>query len=447
MKRKNRKICIVIPDLGGGGAEQVILAVCRGLIATGCQLDLILFKHRGALLPLIPDGLQLFTFDLKYFLQCPPFQRNASLRLAIGPRWFRLAYQWLPNLIRLHRQFPSIFNKKNPRETSLRHSVLATQMAVYLNQEKPDTVFAALPLAHIVCLLGQHLANPNPIIIASIHNVVTPNISVPMMDDMPESHKQYCFSDAAIEMQTLALLPDADWVHSVSQGVANDLLSKTKINKKKMAVIYNPVFSEAIYARAKQRSEHPWFWQRDERKMLISVGRLQPEKDHMTLLRAFHIVLQQYNARLVILGEGPGRPMLEALAKELGVWEQVAMPGFVANPFSFLARSDIFILSSRYESFGNVLVEAMACGCPVVSTDCPHGPREILQDGRYGPLVPPGKPKQLAEAIVATLAQPPDPARLVTRAKDFSEVVIFPQYQKLFGIFDTQHDIDSPATD
>ena len=451
MKQKNCKkhICIVIPDLGGGGAEQVILSVCKCLIVAGCQLDLVLFKHRGALLPLIPEGLRLFTFDLKYFLQGPPFQRNAPLRPAIGPRWFRLACQWLPNLIRLYRQFPSIINKKEPKEATLRFSVLATQMAVYLDQEKPDTVLASLPLAHIVCLLGRRLACHSPIIIASVQNIIASksNISAPMMDDLPKIHKQYCLNDAAIEAQTVSLLPDTDWVHAASQGVAKNLRLKTKINKKKIITIYNPAFSEEILTQAKQRPEYPWFGQQNDKKWLISIGRLSPQKDHATLLRAFRIVVQQYDACLMILGEGPARGALGILAQKLDIGQQVFMPGFVANPFPFLACSDVFILSSRWEGFGNVLVEAMACGCPVVSTDCPHGPREILQDGHFGPLVPPGDPEQLAEAIVATLANSPDSARLIARAKDFSVAVIFPQYRKLLNLDEAQHETDSPTTD
>jgi glycosyltransferase involved in cell wall biosynthesis len=161
--------------------------------------------------------------------------------------------------------------------------------------------------------------------------------------------------------------------------------------------------------------------------VVLAAGRLTPTKDVPTLLRAFARARTVLNARLMILGEGKNaeesaerRLELIALATELGVAEDVSMPGFVDNPFAYMARASVFVLSSLWEGFGNVLVEALACGCPVVSTDSPDGPGEILDRGRYGRLVPVGDHGAMAEAILATLRAPPDPDVLRSRAAMFS---------------------------
>jgi hypothetical protein len=156
--------------------------------------------------------------------------------------------------------------------------------------------------------------------------------------------------------------------------------------------------------------------------------RLAPQKGFATLIRAFAEVRRRRPARLVILGDGPLRPELEALAGELGVGGDVALPGFVANPYAYMARASVFALSSAWEGFGNVLVEALACGTPVVAADCPSGPGEILDGGRFGRLVPVGDPEALARAILGTLDRPPDPEVARGRARDFSVEGIAGEY-------------------
>ena len=161
--------------------------------------------------------------------------------------------------------------------------------------------------------------------------------------------------------------------------------------------------------------------------MIIGCGRLVHQKDFPTLVRAFALVRPRFEARLLILGSGPSprkdeqeRHRLATLAADLGVGDAVALPGFVGNPLAYMSQAALFVLSSLYEGFGMVLVEAMACGCPVVSTDCLSGPAEILEDGAYGPLVPVGDPEALAEAMLRTLRFPPAKERLRRRAADFS---------------------------
>jgi glycosyltransferase involved in cell wall biosynthesis len=179
-------------------------------------------------------------------------------------------------------------------------------------------------------------------------------------------------------------------------------LQLSPIPIQKVHVIYNPVVSPELYEKADAPLEHPWF-RSNQPPVILGVGRHRPQKGFDTLLRAFARVRQETPARLVILGEGPERPNLERLASELGVAADVDMPGFDPNPFRYMRRAGVFVLSSRYEGLPNVLIQALACGCPVVSTDCPSGPSEILDGGRYGALVPVDDVEAMAGAIVRAL--------------------------------------------
>jgi glycosyltransferase involved in cell wall biosynthesis len=184
-------------------------------------------------------------------------------------------------------------------------------------------------------------------------------------------------------------------------------------------VIYNPVVTPELLALASEPVDHPWLSDSDM-PVVLSAGRLTPQKDHATLLRAFALVRQATPARLLILGEGGERRNLEALIDELGIRCDVQLPGFALNPFAYMSRARLFVLSSRWEGFANVLVEALACGVPVVSTDCPSGPAEILQDGAIGRLVAVADAPALAAAMLQTLRCPPDPDVLRRRAGEFS---------------------------
>jgi glycosyltransferase involved in cell wall biosynthesis len=176
-------------------------------------------------------------------------------------------------------------------------------------------------------------------------------------------------------------------------------------------VIYNPIITESILAQAKQPVEHPWF-QSGLPPVILGVGRLAPQKDFATLLRAFALVRQQRAARLLILGEGPERQRLEALAAELRIDKDVSLAGYDQNPYRFMSKASVFVLSSAWEGFGNVLVEALAVGAPVVATDCRDGPREILTSAGQGRLAPVGDSATLAKEIVATIDAEPAPASL-----------------------------------
>jgi glycosyltransferase involved in cell wall biosynthesis len=214
------------------------------------------------------------------------------------------------------------------------------------------------------------------------------------------------------------LYPKAYKVVAVSQGVAADTARFYRLPLDKVEFIYNPVVTPELISLSMQPVEHPWF-SPGEPSVILGVGRLTRQKDFSTLLRAFALVRRERPMRLVIVGDGEERARLCALAHQLGIDEDVLLAGFDANPYRYMRRASVFVLSSRWEGLPSVLIEAIACGTPVVSTDCPSGPREILEDGKWGKLVPVGDPDKLAEAIIDTLDNPPayDPA---VRAADFS---------------------------
>jgi glycosyltransferase involved in cell wall biosynthesis len=165
--------------------------------------------------------------------------------------------------------------------------------------------------------------------------------------------------------------------------------------------------------------------------VILGVGRLTEQKDFSTLMRAFTCVRAKRAARLVILGEGKLREDLEDLASKLGIQADVEMPGFVENPLQYMARASVLVLSSKYEGLPGVLIQAMACGCPVVSTDCPGGSAEILDNGKYGVLVDIGDAEGMAKAILSELDNPTANDILRRRAEDFSVEHAVSNYLKL----------------
>ncbi|MGE0449178.1 MAG: glycosyltransferase [Vicinamibacterales bacterium] len=215
------------------------------------------------------------------------------------------------------------------------------------------------------------------------------------------------------------LYPHADAVVAVCRATAERFSSASGLPLDRIAVIYNPVVTADLVERSQAPIEDEWLGD-GKPPVILSAGRLTPQKDHETLLRAFALVRRTRPCRLLVLGEGSERDRLERIARDLGVETHVRLAGFAINPFPYMRRARLFALSSRWEGFGNVLVEAMACGLPVVSTDCPSGPAEILQDGAWGLLVPVGDPGALASAILQSMDEPPQSERLRARAAEFS---------------------------
>ena len=215
------------------------------------------------------------------------------------------------------------------------------------------------------------------------------------------------------------LMPSADAIVAVSDGVACDLRAQVPRAAGKVTTIYNPVVAPGLSKQAAASVEHAWF-SSGGAPVILAAGRLSGEKDYPTLLRAFAEVVRSRPARLVILGQGVERESLLELAERLGVSDRFDLPGFDVNPFRHMSRASVFVLSSRYEGFPNVLAQAMACGAPVVSTDCRSGPSEMLEGGRWGRLAPVGDWRAMARAIEATLDDPMPAEALKARASVYS---------------------------
>ena len=212
------------------------------------------------------------------------------------------------------------------------------------------------------------------------------------------------------------LYPFADQVIVTSRGVADDIAAYTGLARERIRVVPSPVVPMSLFEAALPRPDHPWIGE-PSIPLILGVGELSDRKDFDTLVRAFARVRAIRPCRLMILGRGGARERLLALAESLGVAEHVALPGFVPNPYAYMAHADLFAFTSRWEGLGFVIIEALAVGTPVVATDCPSGPAEILHDGRYGPLVPVGDDAALSGAIIATLDDrlPPETLREAAR--------------------------------
>jgi glycosyltransferase involved in cell wall biosynthesis len=267
-------------------------------------------------------------------------------------------------------------------------------LAAYLRRERPRVVISSMGHANVVAIWAAWLARQGTPVLVTVHNT------------MSQSTPQQGRVAGRVWPHLLrTFYPWAACVIAVSQGAADDLARTVGLPRDKIRVIYNPVITTASLASARQAPEHPWFAP-GEPPVILGVGRLTRQKDFPTLIHAFAEVRRQRPARLMILGEGEERSRLEALVTELGVGKDVAFPGFRDNAMAFMAHSALFVLSSAWEGLPTVLIEALAAGTRVVSTDCPSGPREILQDGRLGALVPVGDVTAMAKAIADALDQP-----------------------------------------
>jgi len=268
----------------------------------------------------------------------------------------------------------------------------------YLDREKPD---------FLIC--DSNLEKNNRIaVFAKIFGRKNIRIMFRLGVTLTELMKQRNFANRFFFQRSIkATFAFADLIVANSQGVALDVHRITGIPLEKIQVLGNTTVTGALLEKAEEPVSHPWFTPGSP-PVILGVGRLRRKNDFPTLLRAFAQVREHKEARLLILGEGKERKMLVGLAEELGIRDAVDLPGFAPNPFAYMRRTDLFVLSSRFEGSPNSLIEALAVGTPVVATDCHSGPREILQEGEYGPLVPVGDVDAMAAAILETLEKPLD---------------------------------------
>lgn len=338
------RLAVFLPDLSGGGAERVMLNLAGGIAERGYRVDLVLAQADGAYLDDVPNSVRLVDLG----------QGRVGTRLKTARR--------LPALVR------------------------------YLRRERPDTLLAALVEANVVAVVARMLARAPKRLVVCVQNTQSQKSGRSEFEGLQRWHP----------IASRTAYHWSDMVVGVSQGVIDDLVENIGVPIDRTAVIYNPVITDQLRANAKARPDHPWF-EPGEPPVIVSVGRLDEQKDYGTLLHAFKQVRSTRPARLLILGEGGERRSLEALISELGLSDDVSMPGFVRNPHAFMASAAVYVLSSRWEGLPTVLIEAMYCGVPLVATDCPSGPREILMDGELGCLVPMRNPTELAANMARAL--------------------------------------------
>ena len=295
-------------------------------------------------------------------------------------------------------------------------------LAGYLRRSRPRALLSALDHANLVAIWAGALSRVGTRVVASVHVV-----------QGQARERSRLGRDRWVRWMARLFYPAADAVVAVSRGVADDLVEGLGLPRAKIRVIFNPAVTPGLAEKAAFDPGHPWL-AKGSPPVILGAGRLTAQKDFPTLIRAFDRVRQARRARLMILGEGEERGRLEGMIESLQMGDAAALPGFTPNPYAWMSRASVFALSSAWEGFGVVLVESMACGTPVVSTDCVAGPAEILEDGKYGRLVPVGDERALAEAILATLENPPQASLLRRRAADFSVERIGEQYLEVLGL-------------
>lgn len=351
------RIAIFIPTYGDGGVERMLVNLARGLAARSLIVD-FLVKDTDA--------------------------PHLSSLTGAGV-----------NLIDLH---------------ATRQSALLAALVRYLDQVRPDVLMSAKGKDDRLVVRAKRLTKTPVRVFLRIGT----NISA-RLDKRGKNPVARWLTYRSLRH----LCTQADGVICVSQGVADDVAHITKLPRDKIQVIRNPVVTPELLSLASQPVSHPWF-SPGQPPVILGAGGLRNQKNFPMLIRAFAWVRSQMPCRLVILGDGHLRPRLERLAEQLGVAADVSLPGFAENPFAYMAKAALFVLSSNWEGSPNALTEALAVGTPVVSTDCPSGPREILQGGRFGTLVPVGDTDALGRAILASLTAPADTELLHAATEEYT---------------------------
>lgn len=361
-------IAIFISSLSSGGAQRRTLTLAHAFAGRGHGVDLVVVRPDGPLRRELLPCIRLVPLE-SWLLRLPLIRDIRRLQVAAA----------IPALAR------------------------------YLRQERPDVLLAAASHVNLAAVWARRLARTGTRLVLRASNHLSRaawNTKRPPRPLLP--------------MFARLFYPWADAVIAVSEDVACDLSRVTGMPRKRIVTIPNPVVTPELEEKARTRLDHPWY-RPGQPPVVLGVGRLVVQKDFPVLLRAFARLRATRPARLMILGDSKDgrRARLAALADQLGIAGDIELPGYVDNPYPYMARSAVFVLSSAWEGLPGVLIEAMACGCPVVSTDCPGGAAEILEGGVHGPLVPVGDDAALATAIASVLDSPPKPEQLRARADQY----------------------------
>ena len=407
-------IALIAPSLGGGGAERSVARLAQGFCQRGHRVDVVLFAPAVAYAEELPEAARLLV------LCSPALWKGRSVSdVPESTLWqneqmsLARAARLLPACIRgfgsntvpdgALRFVIYMLLRRNPRERGRR-------LLSYVERERPDIIFANLFQTEYAAFFAALLSDPLhfPPIVPVIRGIET-------LERKQRTHRR-------------RFLRSVPFMVAVSCGVKDNITAIHGICRDRIVTIYNPTFTPDIFARAEEEPDHPWFGEGGS-PVILGAGRLNSQKDFATLLDAFQRVSTERPCRLIILGEGPLRREIEDQAESLGLQDCISLPGWVENPFSFMARAALFVLSSRHEGLPGVLIQAIACGCPAVSTDCPAGPSEILKEPNL--LAPVGDPDALARVMLRTLAKPVDKAALRSEAARFSMDQAMDRYEEI----------------
>ena len=402
---KSRRVAIVIHSLAGGGVQRKALLIASGLLRRGHEVALLSLRPICDYPDEIPEGCRLFFLPSggNDHAGIPRNLKHASTQTVTLERipW-RVRFQRLARLASRHwKQLPFLAGTEYPGWVK--------GLAAYLERERPDAVLSIHVRSVIATTMAIHLTGRRVRLVATLHKL---------------------FRSRGRRNRISEFYPCADVLVGISAEISAGLAKMTGLPVDRIHTVYNPIVSADILRRAGEPTDHPWLIGSD-RPVVLAAGRLVEEKGFHTLLSAFSMLLKRRRARLIVLGKGPNLSALLSQAEDLGVRNHVDFPGFIANPYAYMANANLFVLSSRAEGLPTVIVEAMACGCPVVSTDCHFGPAEILEGGRLGELVPVGDALALADAMGRTLNTPPDPDVLRRRAAFFGVDQAVDRYEAL----------------
>ncbi|WP_198590557.1 glycosyltransferase [Vibrio breoganii] len=363
-----KKVSFYLISFSGGGAEREMIYIANQFAEKGYDVDLIVHRNAGPLRDIVSKNVTVIILDKNYLYDLYFLVKYIKRR---HPK-FILSTLHVPNWILATAKILAISNVK-----------IFWRIVISVTNAKRDGVSTS-------SFVYKSMKFVYPILSCVVNKITC-----------------------------------------VSKGVEEDFVQNFLVNKKKVNVMYNPAYTSDIHELAEEKVEHPWFNSRFN--TIVSLGRLSSQKDYETLIRSFKLVTQvDTNARLFILGEGKLRDALQNLIESLGLSEMVDLHGFELNPYKYLSKADVFVLSSIYEGFGNVIVEALALNVPVISTDCPSGPAEILNDGEWGRLVPVCDITALSRAILDTLEEgSKDKMDTLDRAKEFSVERVVEKYINL----------------
>ena len=408
------RIAFIVASMNGGGTERNILTLAKYLAEESeFEIDIVIRNFRGPLLREIPEAVNVCVVDQDF---CVSQDVGRSTRGSYAPTEVKVFLAKRIGVIDFFRYVVPNWPlgvQVVPRRNN-RYVTSANSLVKYINARQPSVIMTALPNDLACTMIAVNIGNFSVPVISSVRDHINKK--------NPRSHK--ILSN---------LLHKSARVHVVSKGLKYDLKSYVRESERVFSIC-NLAARPEIKTLSRESVNHEWI-NKDTKnlKVVLSVGRLTRQKNYHMLIEAFAKVRLEYEeARLIIIGEGEERKALESHISKLALIDCVSLLGWLNNPYPYMFNCDVFVLSSDHEGLPTVLIEALVCECNIVSTDCPHGPAEILKNGKFGALVPTGDRNAMANAIKNAFSNKPDLKKLNRHASQFSWEKLGPEYLALF---------------